>query len=140
MTELEINGGCMVFHGYNNGEKEDSYDFFDNVMEGVKVNVVQEDTLDMTKYDEVHIREESYDDTYYGFNDEEELPDDYAFDVKVVHVLLPNGESYDMTELVDDHIDDTTFETSSGSSYVDYYCVTKEGKESIEYNEEDDEW
>ena len=64
MTDLELTGGCIVFHIYENGEKDRSYDFFDNVLDGIKYNVVKEDTLDLTKYEEIHIRQESYDDTY----------------------------------------------------------------------------
>ena len=143
MTELETKGGCVVFHIYENGEKDTSYDFFDNELEGINYKVVKEDTLDLSKYEEVHTREESYDDTYYGFNDEEELPDDYEFEVELTHVMLPNGEVRDMKNIIDDHIDDTTFETSSGSSFVEYYKVTPDGIESIEDEdiiEEDDMW
>lgn len=143
MTELELTGGCVVFHVYVNGKKDSSYDFFDNELEGINYKVVKEDTLDLSKCEEVHTREESYDDTYYGFNDEEELPDDYEFEVELTHVMLPNGEVRDMRNIIDDHIDDTTFETSSGSSFVEYYKITADGIESIEDEdiiEEDDMW
>lgn len=141
MTDLELTGGCIVFHIYENGEKDRSYDFFDNVLDGIKYNVVKEDTLDLTKYEEIHIRQESYDDTYYDLK--EELPDDYELEVEVTHVLLPNGESYDIKELIDEHIDMETFETSSGSSFVEYSKVTPDGIESIEDEdiiEEDSMW
>lgn len=140
MEDLQIRGACIVFHAYENGEKIESWDYFDNVLEGIKTNVVSESTLDLTKYDEVHIRQESYDDTYYGFIDEQELDDDHAFDVEITHVILPNKEVYDLTEIVDENIDNTTFETSSGSSFVEYSKVTADGMEGIEYNEEDDMW
>jgi len=141
MTELELTGGCIVFHIYKNGEKDRSYDFFDNDLEGISYNVVKESSLDLTKYEEIHIRQESYDDTFYGLK--EELPDDYELEVEVTHVLLPNGESYDIMELIDEHIDIDTFETSSGDSFVEYSKITPDGIESIEDDdiiEEDSMW
>ena len=140
MTELEIRGGCVVFHSYENGEKVESNDFFDNSLEPNQMNVVDEQTLDLSEVEDVHIRQESYDDTYYSFNDDEELPDDYKFDVRITHVILPNKEVWDMIDIIDSNIDNDTFETSSGSSFVDYYSVTKDGQESIDGNDEDDEW
>ena len=140
MTELEIRGGGVVFHCYENGEKVESHDFFDNSLESDQMNVIDEQTLDLSEVEEVHIRQESYDDTYYGFNDDEELPDDYKFDVRLVHVILPNKEVWDMIDIIDSHIDNTTFETSSGESFIDYYSVTKDGQESIDGSDEDDEW
>lgn len=141
MTDLELTGGCIVFHIYENGEKDRSYDFFDNELKGFNYNIVKENTLDLTKYEEIHIRQESYDDTFYGLK--EELPDDYEFEVEVTHILLPNGESYDIMELIDEHIDMETFETSSGDSFVEYSKVTPDGIESIEDEdiiEEDSMW
>ena len=58
-------------------------------------------------------------------------------------MTLTNGESYDIKELIDEHIDMETFETSSGSSFVEYSKVTPDGIESIEDKdiiEEDSMW
>lgn len=143
MESLELNGSCIVFHAYENGEKVESFDFFHHYFNDIPTNVVEETTLDLTKYKEVHIREESDDDTYYDFKDGEELPDDHVFDVKITHVILPNKESWDMIDIVDENIDFDSFETSSGNYGIYYKKVTEEGEEIIEdpnVIDEDDEW
>ena len=140
MEDLQIRGACIVFHAYENGEKVESWDFFDNLFVANEINVVKEDTLDLTKYDEVHIRQENDGNVYYGFNEGVELPDDYKFDVIIHHVILPNKEVWDMTELVDENIDYESWQPFSGEDFIDYIKVTADGIEEIDYNEEDDEW
>ena len=140
MEDLQIRGACIVFHAYENGEKVESWDFFDNLFGADEINVVKEDTLDLTKYEEVHIRQENDGNVYYEFNEGVELPDDYRFDVIIHHVILPNKEVWDMTELVDENIDYETWQPFSGEDFIDYSKVTADGIEEIDYNEEDDEW
>lgn len=143
MDSLEIKGGGFVFHRYENGEKVESWDFFNNEFGDIPTNVVRESSLDLTGFEELHVRIESGDDTSYGFKEGLEVPDDHVFDVELVHVILPNKEVWDMINVIDDVIDDCSFETSAGSSFVEYYKVTEEGLEEIEDEdiiEEDDMW
>lgn len=143
MEDLQTRGMCIVFHAYENGKKTESWDFFDNLLEADEINVVQEDTLDLTKYEEVHIRQENDGNVYYGFNEGVELPDDYRFDVIIHHVILPNKESWDLIELVDENIDYETWQPFSGEDFIDYIKVTAEGQENIDDEktiEEDDMW
>lgn len=140
MEDLQIRGMCIVFHAYENGKKIKSWDFFDNMLQADEINVVQEDTLDLTKYEEVHIRQENDGNVYYEFNEGVELPDDYRFDVKIHHVILPNKESWDLIDLVDDNIDYDSCESFAGEDFIEYSRVTPDGMEGIEYNEEDDMW
>lgn len=46
MGNLEIRGACIVFHAYENGEKTESWDFFDNLFEPDEINVVKEEIIE----------------------------------------------------------------------------------------------
>ena len=143
MDRFEVNASWNVFHCYNGGELEDTKGFIDinepkdgcvqSVFDDdIKVKVVEEETLDLTGFEEVRIIQKNDDDTMWLFNDEKELDDDHEFPLRLTHVILPNKESWDMYEVIDDELDPDSFECSSGDSFIDYYSVTADGIESID--------
>lgn len=152
IDRFEVNASEQIFHCYQDGEWVDTYGFWDlgkitgDTIDGIlddnlHVKIVKESSLDLTKYEEVRIIQKNDDDTMWAFNDEKEMPDDYVFNIKVTHVLLPNGESWDMYEVDCDDLDWGSFESSSGVSFIDYYSATKDGIKELDEEElnEDDE-
>lgn len=138
MENLEILGSDISFYCYKDGKRVRNEYMFDDIFDpecDAKMEVVEEETLDLSMYDEVHIRQEIPDETVYGLT--EEVDDDYKFKVKMTHVIFPTKEVWNIASITDDVVDES-MDTSSGWKGIDFF-LAKAGSEEMEDFEPTDE-
>lgn len=140
MKELNIRTGETIFHCYKDGEWVDTKGVRPAFEVNCKVTVIDEE--DLSEYDEVRMIELGDSSTSWSFVDEQEVDDDYEFEARIVKFLLPNGEIYEVTELIDDLLEWDTFD-SVGDGSIEHFSITKDENKKLEDDdliEDDEDW
>lgn len=131
----EVSCGEAIFHCYKNGhENTEYYDTLYGILycgDPDRVDIVREDTVDLSDYAEVRMIDRSSNDAYW-YDLKEDLPENFRPKARKVLVILPDNSVLDYVEIIDEILAEGDLDVETGVSSIDYVQITPWGADTIE--------